>query len=63
MASASESTSPGDRYRKRLADLTKRLKKKSMKAAVRTQLEKKRKALSDMVDNEDWLDGKIKAKD
>jgi hypothetical protein len=61
MADASGSTSVGDRYRKRVADLTKRLKRKSMKAAARAQLEKKRKALSDMADNEDWLDGKIKA--
>jgi hypothetical protein len=63
MADASESPSVGDRYRKRVADLTKRLKRKSMNAAARAQLEKKRKALSDMADNEDWLEGKVKAKD
>jgi hypothetical protein len=50
----------GDEYRKRAKVLEKRM--KSANRITRVPLSKKRKALEDMADNEDWLDGKPKAK-
>jgi hypothetical protein len=47
-----------DDYRKRAAATGKRASKNSKSA--RQPMLKKQKALNDMADNEDWLDGKIK---
>ena len=50
-----------DDYRKRVDGLTEAVKKRNKRdsAAIR----EKQKALSDMADNEDWLDGKPKKKE
>ena len=48
--------SKANEYRKRAADLSKGLRKRSGKE--RPPLLKKQKALSAMAENEDWLDGK-----
>jgi hypothetical protein len=49
----------GDQYRKRADDIGKRLKTRTTKE--QGPMMKKKKALNDMADNEDWLDGKRKA--
>jgi hypothetical protein len=51
-----EIPSKGDQYRKRADVLGKNIKKRSGKD--RPAMQKKQKALNDMADNEDWLDGK-----
>ena len=48
-----------DQYRKRAAALCKRLKPSQVQKT--TPVGRKQKALLDMADNEDWLDGKTKA--
>jgi hypothetical protein len=49
-----------ENYRKRAKALGKRM---SYRQAQRTTpIGRKQKALTDMADNEDWLDGKTKAK-
>jgi hypothetical protein len=53
----------GDYYRKRAAGMAKQLKKRRLGSSIRETLNVKRKALSDLANNEDWLDGKIKPKD
>ncbi len=53
-------TSKGDKYRQRSNVLAKRM--KSSIGTVKATLAKKKKALDDMADNEDWLDGKPLAK-
>jgi hypothetical protein len=45
-----------DDYRKRAEIVTKSMKKRGPKS--RPAMLKKRKALTDMAENEDWLDGK-----
>ena len=47
-------------YRKRAKAIGTTLRKR--RKGERVPLERKQKALSDMADNEDWLDGKIKPK-
>ena len=47
-----------DDYRKRAALTRKSVKKRGAVGSHRTGLENKAKALADMADNEDWLDGK-----
>jgi hypothetical protein len=47
-------------YRKRAVVLGKRMKSKQVQST--TPLGRKQKALTDMADNEDWLDGKRKPK-
>jgi hypothetical protein len=49
----------GDQYRKRAGDIGKRLKSRTTKEQA--PMMKKKKALNDMADNEDWLDGKRKS--
>ena len=49
-----------DDYRKRATAIGKTLRKR--RKDHRLLIERKQKALSDMADNEDWLDGKIKPK-
>jgi hypothetical protein len=49
-----------DQYRKRAEKLGAGLQQRT--AAERVPVIKKQKALTDMADNEDWLNGKIKAK-
>jgi hypothetical protein len=50
----------GEIYRKRAKALSKRLGNRQTQTT--TPVGRKQKALTDMADNEDWLDGKIKAK-
>jgi hypothetical protein len=52
--------SKGDVYRLRSKGVARRM--KSAGKTNRAVLAKKKKALDDMADNEDWLDGKPKAK-
>ena len=47
-----------DAYRKRAVALGKRMRSGQVQST--TPIGRKRKALTDMADNEDWLDGKIK---
>jgi hypothetical protein len=47
-------------YRKRAKALNKRMSNRQTQHT--TPVGRKQKALADMADNEDWLDGKIKAK-
>ena len=47
-------------YRKRAKALGKRM--RSRQTQRTTTIGRKQKALTDMADNEDWLDGKTKAK-
>ena len=47
-------------YRKRAVVLGKRMRSKQVQST--TPLGRKQKALTDMADNEDWLDGKNKPK-
>jgi hypothetical protein len=49
-----------ENYRKRAKALSKRLGNRQTQHT--TRVGRKQKALTDMADNEDWLDGKIKAK-
>jgi hypothetical protein len=63
MEKTSKSPFMGDYYRKRATGVAKQLKKRRLGNSIRETLNVKRKALSDMADNEDWLDGKIKVKD
>jgi hypothetical protein len=51
--------SRADEYRKRAAALDQSLKKR--RNSERLPLLKKQKALNDMADNEDWLDGKSRS--
>jgi len=50
----------GDAYRLRAKTVARRM--KGTGRINRAVLAKKKKALEDMADNEDWLDGKPKAK-
>ena len=52
--------SKGDVYRLRIKGLEKRMKKATK--TDRAVLDRKKKALSDMADTEDWLDGKPRPK-
>jgi hypothetical protein len=63
MAKARKSLSKGEYYRKRAAGAAKQSRKRGLGNSIRKTLNIKRKALSDMADNEDWLDGTIKPKD
>jgi hypothetical protein len=63
MIKAPKPPSMGDYYRKRAAGTAKQLKKRGLGKSIRDTLSVKRKALSDMADNEDWLAGTMKAKD
>ena len=49
-----------DSYRKRAKSLGKRMSNRQVQHT--TPVGRKQKALNDMADNEDWLDGKIKPK-
>ena len=49
-----------ENYRRRAKALGKRLGNRQTQTT--TPVGRKQKALTDMADNEDWLDGKIKAK-
>ena len=49
-----------DNYRKRAKALGKRMSNRQTQRT--TPVGRKQKALTDMADNEDWLDGKTKAK-
>jgi hypothetical protein len=57
----SESMTKADVYRKRIAALTKKGKRRKA-SSDRVDLEKKIKALTDMADNEDWLSGQPTSK-
>jgi hypothetical protein len=52
--------SKAENYRKRAKALGKRMKNRQTQHT--TPVGRKQKALTDMADNEDWLDGKTKAK-
>ena len=47
-----------DQYRKRAKTIGAHLRRRP--AATRVPILKKQKALTDMADNEDWLDGKVR---
>ena len=49
-----------ENYRRRAKALSKRMGNRQTQTT--TPVGRKQKALTDMADNEDWLDGKIKAK-
>jgi hypothetical protein len=53
-------TEKAELYRKRAEALGKRMSNRQSQHT--TPLGRKQKALTDMADNEDWLDGKIEAK-
>ena len=53
-------TKKAELYRKRAAALGKRMSYRQTQQT--THLGRKQKALTDMADNEDWLDGKIEPK-